>query len=377
MLLAGHPANLILQARATIQTLIPGGLVNPRGLNFGPEGALYIAEAGSGALPNAQNPPCIVNSNGEFSCYGPTGAVTRVTLGANPSWSRVVTGLPSLAAPASDEGPGGGGATGPHDVDFQGRGNGYVTIGAGLDPHRRIDDGPSNTAFAAVGLKFARLVRFQPNGKWSFEEDLGEFEDEANPDGNAEDTNPYGLIAMAGRQVFTDAGGNSLNAVAANGSIANLAFFPNRPVQNPFAPPGVLVPMQAVPTTAAAAPNGDFYVGQLTGFPFPVGGATVYRVSKGGNVSVFASGFTNIIDIAVAKDGSVYVLEIAAYGLLSERPEGALLKVSPDGKTTTTIVAPGDGLMMPGGIAIGDDGALYVTNWSVLPGGGQLLKIVP
>src|SRR3954462_2397840 len=64
MLISGQPVSLILQARATIETIIPAGLVNPRGLNFGPEGALYIAEAGSGG-----SGPCITNSNREFVCY--------------------------------------------------------------------------------------------------------------------------------------------------------------------------------------------------------------------------------------------------------------------------------------------------------------------
>ena len=38
------PARTALQARATIETVVTG-LVNPRGLNFGPDGALYVAEA--------------------------------------------------------------------------------------------------------------------------------------------------------------------------------------------------------------------------------------------------------------------------------------------------------------------------------------------
>jgi sugar lactone lactonase YvrE len=89
-----------------------------------------------------------------------------------------------------------------------------------------------------------------------------------------------------------------------------------------------------------------------------------------------STGFTNIIDIALAKDGSLYLLEIAANGLRSNDPSGALTRVLPDG-TKQTIVAPGEGLFMPGGVAIGPDGALYVTNWSVLPGGGTVVRIVP
>jgi glucose/arabinose dehydrogenase len=35
------------------------------------------------------------------------------------------------------------------------------------------------------------------------------------------------------------------------------------------------------------------------------------------------------------------------------------------------------GLVKPGGIAIGPDGALYVTTNSISAGGGQVVRIVP
>src|SRR3954468_448978 len=272
-----------LQARATFE-IVAQGLANPRGLNFGPEGHLYVAEAGTGG-PG----PCIVNSNGLLVCYGATGAVTRIALGGVPVQERIVTGLPSLAVRTGPT-PGAA-ATGPHDVDFQGRGNRYVTIGAALDPNRRFQDA-AHPEFADVGAKVGRLIRFQPNGKWSFQEDLSVFERDKNPDNGALDSNPYGLLAQPGRVVFVDAGGNSLNAVAANGTISNLAAFPNHVIQGGPT-------FQTVPTTVTQGPDGDLYVGELTGFPFPAAQASVYRVpARGGAPDVVASGFTKIIDIA-------------------------------------------------------------------------------
>ena len=356
-LVAFQPAVIHLHALATLE-VVAKGLVNPRGLNFGPEGALYVAEAGNGGTG-----PCFVNSAKENVCYGPTGAVTRVTLGGVPTQERVVTGLPSLAPENGSE------STGPHDVDFQGRGNGFVTIGLGADPDRRQELG-------TVGSLFGHLVRFQPNGGFALQEDLSGFEALANPDHEAVDSNPYGLLALPGRAVYTDAGGNALNAVAANGSISNLAVFPNRTVPHPFIP-NATVPMQAVPTTVTLGPDGALYVGQLSGFPFPPGGANVYRVpANGGAPQVFASGFTNIIDIAFAPDGSLYVLQFDASSILFGNADGSLIRVSPDG-TKTTIVPAGAGLVAPGGIAIGPDGAIYVTNLSVSPGDGTVVKIVP
>ena len=57
-----------------------------------------------------------------------------------------------------------------------------------------------------------------------------------------------------------------------------LAVFPERTV----AGPGGNVQMQSVPTGVVEAADGSLYVGELTGFPFPVGGANVYRIPAGG-----------------------------------------------------------------------------------------------
>jgi len=342
--------------------VVATGLDNPRGLSFAPNGDLYVAEAGRGG-----NGACVQGPEG-LACYGASGAVTRITsLATTPKQERVVTGLPSLAPPPSAENAGQG-ALGPHDVSFQGAGNGWVTIGLGANPTTRSQIG-------AAGSRLGRLVRIQPNGKARFGADVAGYELRANPDQGLLDSNPYGVLAQPGKTIVADAGANALVAVAANGSMSTLAVFPTRLVQNPFAPPGVTIPMQAVPTTVVRGPDGAYYVGQLTGFPFPEGGANVYRVpAKGGTPEVFAEGFTNIIDIAFGPDGSLYVVELNANGLLSGNPTGAVIRIAPD-KTRTTVASAG--LVFPGGIAIGRDGALYVTNFSVLPGAGQVVRIVP
>ena len=161
-----------------------------------------------------------------------------------------------------------------------------------------------------------------------------------------------------------------------------LATFPNRLADAPpflGLPPGTQIPMDAVPTSVAVGPDGDYYVGQLTGFPFPVGGANVYRVPKnGGAPVVFASGFTHIVDLAFGPDGSLYVVEIARNGLLAafntDDWAGALIRVAPDG--TRTELVPGVPTA-PGGIAIGRDGALYVTNNSIYSDIGEVIRIEP
>ena len=120
-------------------------------------------------------------------------------------------------------------------------------------------------------------------------------------------------------------------------------------------------------------------MGQLTGAPFPLGFANVYRVpASGGTLEVYASGFTKIIDLAFGLDGSLYVLQISSTaGGPPQGGSGSLIRLSPDGTTRTTIVAPGAGLVAPGGIAIDRDGSIYVTNLSVSPGSGTVVRVVP
>src|SRR6185436_10524691 len=240
---------------------------------------------------------------------------------------------------------------------------------------RTIDFGPG-------GASLARLARMNASGNWSLQQDLGAYEAAANPTGDEMDSNPYGILALPGKQVLADAGANALNEVAANGATRTLAVFPDRMVEAPpflELPPGTLIPMDAVPTSVDLGPDGHYYVGQLTGFPFPAGGANIYRVpSQGGTPEVYAEGFTAIIDVAFGVDGSLYVLEIAGNGLVDafifNDWTGALIRIAPNG--TRTEIAKGS-LTAPGGVVVGSDGALYVTNNSIFSGAGQVLRIEP
>ena len=53
---------------------------------------------------------------------------------------------------------------------------------------------------------------------------------------------------------------------------------------------------------------------------------------------------------------------------------GALIRIAPDG--TRTELAPGV-LTAPGGVAVGSDGALYVTNNSIFSDIGEVIRIRP
>ena len=123
-------------------------------------------------------------------------------------------------------------------------------------------------------------------------------------------------------------------------------------------PPGTQLPMDSVPTPVVLGRDGAFYVGELTGFPFPVGGARIYRVVPGHAPQIFADGFTNVIDIAFARDGSLLVLEIARSSLLSDDEHGALIRLNRDGSRTSLIIAD---LIHPTAIAVRGD-AVYISN---------------
>src|SRR6185503_2774812 len=202
--------------------------------------------------------------------------------------------------------------------------------------------------FGDHGMSFGRLARSNPSGKFTLRQDLSGYEADHNPDGVVPDSNPYGVLALPGRTIIADAGGNDLLEVSAKGAISVLAVFD--PVARPTPGPPFV---QAVPTTVALGPDGDFYVGVLTGGPFTIGLAKIYRVPFFvGDPEVAYSGFTNIIDIAFGPDGSLYVVEIAHP--VPNFAGGKLIRIAPDG--TRTELINGDPLFAPGGIVVGKDG---------------------
>ena len=153
--------------RVAEMTTVATGLHNPRGLNFAPDGSLYVAEAAGDGTASTD---CGVMGDGSTKCSANTGSVTRIDLASGES-TRVLTGLPSLI---SGDGNGSGGS-GPQDVVFQGLGNGYVTIGLGGAPENR------EAYFGDAGAFYGRLVRFNPSGKLRFNEDLAGVFDEVLP----------------------------------------------------------------------------------------------------------------------------------------------------------------------------------------------------
>jgi hypothetical protein len=347
--------------------VVAEGLSNPRGLSFGPDGNLYVAEAGRGG-----SGACIPSPEGGEACYGNTGGITRINVRKDTE-QQIISRLPSLASQEAAEGmPAGSNAIGPQDVSFNNRWA-YYTVGLGANPNVRSQLG-------SVGRRLGVLYRFDRKRRPQRVSDIAAYEAKNNPDasqpGAEVDSNPYSVDAsQSNRLLVTDAGGNTLLRVRRTGEIRTLAWFPfGMTPAPPFLglPPGSEIPYQSVPTGVVRGPDGAAHLGQLTGFPFPVGAANVFRVVGAETPTVQASGFTTVVDVAYGPDGSFYVLQISSDGLAAQPPgPGKLIRID-DG--TQTELAAGQ-LQAPTGVTVARNGDIYVSNQGSSPNDGQVVRI--
>ena len=345
---AAHP-----KPPAGAPTVVARGLDNPRQVSWS-GGALYVAEAGVGGTG-----PCITSPEGGPACLGASGAITEVRAGRQ---RRVVTGLPSVA------GAEGTNAVGPTDVLVRGK-RFTVSLGLGADPAVRASLPAAGRQLATVAT--GRLGR--PG--LHVVADVGAYEARVNPDGKQVDTNPVALLQRGRRTFVVDAGGNSLLQLKGYGRLRTAAVFPTTRVPAPpplGLPPGTLLDMDAVPTAAAYGPDGALYVSQLTGFPFPVGGASIWRVVPGAAPVRWATGLTMVTDLAFGRDGSLYAVQLADEGLLAPAPSGSVVRIPAGGGAAHQTIA--DNLRFPYGIAV-RGGAAYVTTCATCPDEGELLRV--
>jgi hypothetical protein len=220
---------------------------------------------------------------------------------------------------------------------------------------------------------------------------------------NPGESNPNGLAALSNNDVLlVDAAGNDLIRVSKDGTartVARWSLEPNVGTDQtgiPNLPP--TLPAEAVPTTVVIGRDGWAYVGQLIGFPGKPGSAHIWRVNPNGEdqvcsvdptlatagCSVWKSGFTSIFDIAFnSSNGKLYVYEIAEDGWLSfepgfatgDFPPAVLLEVK--GNKIRELLR--GQLSEPGGVAVGNDGSVYVTDGVISladSGHGRLIKVV-
>lgn len=301
--------------------------------------SLLVAEAGS--VPA----PCAVPAG----CFSQTGAIFAYTPWLDHSW-HLATGLPSLVNP--------GGLSGLNEVNRLDNGELRAVFGLTGRAATRDAHGPDAVPLGQVN-RISWTGRPIPMG------DLVAHEESNNPDGGGFNSNPFGMVSDSSGSVVVDAGANAALHVARNGTVTMLTV----PPRIEFA--GRMI--EPVPSAVVRGPDGAYYIGELTGGPFPMGMARVWKVVPGQAATLVSSGFTNIIDLAFDRRGRLLVLEFAERGLASGDPTGRLVRIEHDG--THTVLAR-DGLVHPGGVAVTPIGDIYVTNRITGPdGAGQLLRI--
>lgn len=131
----------------------------------------------------------------------------------------------------------------------------------------------------------------------------------------------------------------------------------------------------AVPT-AVAVSRGDLLVGELTTFPAVPGAASVLRYGRNGHLAATLTGFTAVTGTAADKHGNVYVLESftchTAAPCFPSPGSGRVVRVGTDG--ARAVVATG--LSFATALRLGNDGALYVSNFGYgPPASGQIIRI--
>ena len=226
------------------------------------------------------------------------------------------------------------------DVAARSGGGLWATTGAGRDPTEDTGQGIWRVS----------------GGTPTLVANLFEYEEKFNPHATAVDSNPFDVAdAGGGNAVVADAGGNSLLLVGdsnnPNSNVASrvklIATFPDELVSTAHAkslfgcPAGPLdicglpamIPAQPVPTSVAIGPDGAYYVGELKGFPAPLGESRVWRIEPGtrnarcgesSKCRVVLDGLTSIIDLAFGPGGALSVAQIDDAGWLAmELGQGA------------------------------------------------------